>query len=112
MSNSAESSRDPTERFTGLAESYAQYRPTYPAQLFDALAEKACLMPGSLVADIGCGTGISSRLMAERGWRVIGIEPNRDMLNQAQQTHSEGVEYRWARAEETQLGDASVHAVS
>ncbi len=111
MSNAPNFPEDPTERFTGLANSYAQFRPTYPPELFDMLAEKTHLTAGSIVADIGCGTGISSRLMADRGWQVIGIEPNQEMLEKARQTSGDGVQYRFARAEETSLGDGSVHVV-
>lgn len=111
MSNAPNFPKDPTERFTGLANSYAQFRPTYPPELFDMLAEKTHLTAGSIVADIGCGTGISSRLMADRGWQVIGIEPNQEMLEKARQTSGDGVQYRFARAEETSLGDGSVHVV-
>ncbi|MCI0639121.1 MAG: class I SAM-dependent methyltransferase [Gemmataceae bacterium] len=76
-------STDPTERFTGLADVYAKFRPDYPAEALDYLVERCGLAPGDLVVDVGSGTGISSRLMAERGFRVIGIEPNADMRTEA-----------------------------
>ncbi len=38
--------------------------------------ERCGLGPGSVLVDVGCGTGISSRLFAAHGLRVIGIEPN------------------------------------
>ena len=45
----------------------------------------ACsLKADSKIADIGCGTGISSRLFAERGYTVRGVEPNDDMRNKAE----------------------------
>ena len=38
--------------------------------------------PSSLVAaDVGAGTGISARLLADRGVRVIAVEPNDTMRN-------------------------------
>lgn len=37
----------------------------------------------SLVADIGCGTGLSTFLWNDAADRVIGIEPNPDMLGKA-----------------------------
>ena len=40
--------------------------------------------PGMQVVDVGCGTGISTRLLAARGLNVIGIEPNGDMRRQAE----------------------------
>ncbi len=34
--------------------------------------------------DVGCGTGISTRLFAARGVRVIGIDPNDEMRARAE----------------------------
>jgi predicted O-methyltransferase YrrM len=36
-----------------------------------------------LVVDLGSGTGLSTVLWGERAERVIGIEPNADMRNEA-----------------------------
>jgi SAM-dependent methyltransferase len=74
---------DPTDRFTGLADVYARCRPTYPAAAVDLIVARCGLGAGSLLVDVGCGTGISSRLFAERGVPVVGIEPNGDMRRQA-----------------------------
>ena len=35
------------------------------------------------MADLGCGTGILTRLLADRGLEVTGIDPNEDMLAHA-----------------------------
>ncbi|MBK8613096.1 MAG: class I SAM-dependent methyltransferase [Flavobacteriales bacterium] len=67
-----------TERFTGLATIYGQARPTYPPELVRWCLEQAPA-PG-LIVDLGCGTGISTRLFATTGHPVIGIDPNADML--------------------------------
>src|SRR5262245_21833755 len=74
---------NPTGRFTGLADVYARCRPTYPAAAIALIVARFGPGPGSLLVDVGCGTGISSRLFAERGVPVIGIEPNEDMRRQA-----------------------------
>ncbi|MBY0262025.1 MAG: hypothetical protein K2Q20_06755, partial [Phycisphaerales bacterium] len=56
----------PTSRFSDRADDYARYRPTYPVEAIDAVV--ALLPPGeAVVADVGAGTGISSRQVAERG---------------------------------------------
>lgn len=78
-----DSASRPTERFTGLAKDYALYRPSYPEDAIDYLVERAALKPSCRIADIGCGTGIASRIFAERGMSVVGIEPNDDMRRQA-----------------------------
>ena len=67
-----------TERFTGLANVYGQARPTYPLELLRwCLEQVPC---PQLIVDLGCGTGISTRLFATTGHPVIGIDPNADML--------------------------------
>ena len=69
----------PTRRFSDRAEDYARYRPSYPSLAIDAIL--AGLAPPSqlVVADVGAGTGISTRLFAERGARVVAVEPNAAM---------------------------------
>jgi ubiquinone/menaquinone biosynthesis C-methylase UbiE len=71
-------------RFDGLAEVYARHRPSYPDAARDVLVRTAGLGPDTLVVDIGCGTGISSRWLAEAGVPVLGIDPNPEMLAQAE----------------------------
>src|SRR5262245_64739900 len=75
---------DPLGRFTGLADLYAKYRPDYPAEAIDFIQTRCGLGPGALLVDVGSGTGISARLFAGRGVRVIGIEPNADMRARAE----------------------------
>lgn len=75
---------DPPGRFTGLADLYAQHRPGYPARALDFVIARCGLGKKSVLVDVGCGTGISSRAFAERGVRVIGIEPNPEMRSRAE----------------------------
>lgn len=72
------------ERFTGLGEEYAQYRPSYPAQCVDWLVAAAQLNENTPVADVGAGTGILTRLFLQRGIPVTAVEPNADMRAQAE----------------------------
>lgn len=62
------------ETFSSVAELYDRARPTYPAALFDDLAELAGLGPGSRVLEIGPGTGKATAELARRGFAVTGIE--------------------------------------
>ena len=68
-----------TERFTGKSLSYDAGRPDYPAEALDCLAAQCALAPGSVVADIGAGTGKLTRMLLARGWDVAAVEPNADM---------------------------------
>jgi len=68
-----------SDRFLGRVEAYAKYRPSYPAAAIDLLAARCGLKPGVNAVDLGSGTGILSALLLQRGARVFGIEPNREM---------------------------------
>ncbi len=74
---------DPRERFGALAEIYERHRPIYPVALGDWIAETTGTAPPSDVLDVGCGTGKASRLFAERGYAVVGVDPSAEMLEQA-----------------------------
>jgi SAM-dependent methyltransferase len=100
---------NPLSRFSDRVADYVKYRPSYPAAAIDIILE-GLESPSQLVAaDIGAGTGISSRLLAERGVRVLAIEPNAAM-RQAAEPHPL-LEFRDTTAEATELPDASVDLV-
>lgn len=100
---------NPATRFTDRAVDYAKYRPNYPADALDAML-RGLPEPATLsAADVGAGTGISSRLLADPGVRVIAIEPNRAM-REAAAPHA-GVEWRDGVGEATGLPDGSVDLV-
>jgi len=57
------------------AERYDRVRPPYPG----AMLEHVLVNAPRHVLDVGCGTGIASRLLAERGCDVLGLEPDSRM---------------------------------
>jgi SAM-dependent methyltransferase len=63
------------------AEQYDRIRPPYPAALIDLLVRDR---PAE-VLDVGCGTGIASRLLLARGCDVVGLEPDPRMATVARQ---------------------------
>jgi trans-aconitate methyltransferase len=67
-----------------MAGLYARCRPSYPAEAVEYVVSRCGLGPRSPLVDVGCGTGISSRLFAARGVPVLGLEPNADMRTQAE----------------------------
>lgn len=71
--------RDATKRFSSRVDNYIKYRPSYPQALLDLLAAECGLSGDSTIADIGSGTGILAELLLQRGYGVIGVEPNHEM---------------------------------
>lgn len=67
------------ERFSNRVDTYVKYRPSYPQEAIDFLYETVGFSGRSLIADIGAGTGIFTKLLLERGSRVIALEPNKEM---------------------------------
>lgn len=99
----------PTERFSDRAVRYARARPSYPPAAVDLVLE-GLGDPGRVVAaDVGAGTGLSARLLAERGVRVIAVEPNSAMREAA--GHHPRIGWRDGKAEATGLPDGSVDLV-
>ncbi len=74
---------DATERFSNRVADYVRYRPDYPPALLDWLHHQMGVSPETLVADIGAGTGISTRLFLAAGHPVIAVEPNAAMRTAA-----------------------------
>jgi len=111
--------KDSKERFSATAGLYARWRPTYPAALRDFLVGLIPPAPERrdgrrpVIADLGCGTGISTRLLAAPDRRLIGIEPNADMLAEARRTTPPelAIDYRGGEAAATGLPAASVDLV-
>src|SRR5487761_1149721 len=105
---------DYTQRFTGRAEAYSSYRPTYPKQFLDILNKEANFDSTKIVADIGSGTGILSKLFLENGNRVFSVEPNDDMRSVAGSNlgHFQRFASIKGTAENTTLEDRSVDLIS
>ena len=92
------------DHFSEVAACYAQYRPHYPIELVDALAERCSAH--RVAWDIGCGSGQLSVALAERFERVIATDPAAAQLDHA--VRDPRVEYRCVSAEDSGLGAASV----
>lgn len=73
------------EKFTGKSKVYDLYRPSYPSELLDCLIKESSLLSTSRIADIGSGTGILTKQLLEKGFTVLGVEPNSEMRYIAEQ---------------------------
>lgn len=105
---------DSKSRFTGKADSYSKYRPSYPAECLDVLREEIQLDKGDAVADIGSGTGILTELFLKNGNTVFAVEPNQDMRHTAESLLSgyENFHSVTGSAEMTTLSDHSVDLIT
>jgi SAM-dependent methyltransferase len=103
-----------TERFSSRVENYVRYRPGYPPAVLDLLRAECGLTPASVIADIGSGTGILTRMFLEHGNRVYGVEPNQAMREAGEHllAGTPGFVSIAATAEETRLPDRSVDFIT
>jgi SAM-dependent methyltransferase len=96
------------DRFTDRVDAYVVARPSYPLEaiafIIEGLGDPATLT----IADVGAGTGISSRLIASCGPTVLAVEPNAKMRGAA--AADPRVRFVDGIAERTTLADASVDA--
>jgi SAM-dependent methyltransferase len=75
----------PERRFTfdEVAELYDRARPGYPAALVDDVIALGDVPAGGRVLEIGCGTGQATRAFAERGLRLLCLEPGANLARVA-----------------------------
>ena len=58
------------------AEGYRTWRPSYPQKVFEVLSEEG-VDAGQRCLEIGAGSGLATRVLADMGLRVTTIEPDR-----------------------------------
>lgn len=83
---------------------YTQYRRGYPAPVIDLLVEAMDLSPADTVLDLGCGTGQLTIPLAGRVGRMLGVDPEPDMLELARGADPAN-SVHWIRGAATDLPD-------
>jgi SAM-dependent methyltransferase len=96
-------------RFDDRAADYVKYRPSYPAAAIDAILDGLGDPARLCAADVGAGTGISARLLGDRGVHVIAVEPGTVMSRAA--TPHPRVAWMASMAQAIGLASASVDLV-
>jgi SAM-dependent methyltransferase len=96
----------------GFADVYDAHRPAPPAALLDILELLAQVERPRLVVDLGAGTGLSTRVWADRADEVIGVEANAAMLERARAAAAANVRYVGAFAAATGLDGGRADVVT
>ncbi|OPJ58644.1 class I SAM-dependent methyltransferase [Clostridium chromiireducens] len=101
------------DRFKGFADVYNNARPECPEKVIEILLKYLGESP-SVVIDLGCGTGLSTRIWSDVSKKVIGIEPSDDMIKIAieQALDLNNVKFVSAFSDNTGLNDSSVDIVT
>lgn len=87
--------------FAGTAAHYVVGRLPYPPELADALGAALGLDGTGRLLDVGCGPGSLTLLLAPLFSSAVGVDPDADMLAEAQRAAgATPVEWRQLRAEE------------
>lgn len=104
---------DNTTRFSNRVADYVKYRPSYPEAIITFLQEQYGLTTDKVLVDIGAGTGISAELFLQAGYRVIAVEPNREMREKSVELLSayEGFRALDGKAEEMPLASGSIDGI-
>jgi len=97
---------DSIKRFSSRVENYQRFRPSYPLKVIDLLITKCDINATSVIADVGAGTGIFTKLLLKTPARVIAVEPNNEM--RAAINPSSRLEILGSTAENTGLAESSV----
>jgi len=104
---------DTVSRFSNRVANYVKYRPGYPPDVLDLFRNEMELTKSSVMADIGSGTGLSTKPFLENGNTVYGVEPNASMRAAAEEYLKDFSNFvsHDGTAENTKLEDASMDFV-
>lgn len=101
--------------FGNVAEKYAKFRNDLPIELMDSLKQRGINFNGQKVVDLGAGTGILSRALQQEGAAVVGVEPSKELIEEAikiDQEASVTITYENAFSERTPLPDDTYDIVT
>jgi SAM-dependent methyltransferase len=86
--------------FRGAAHYYARFRPGYPAELLELVAERAGLDGTGRLLDLGCGTGNVAIPLAAHVGEVVAVDVEPEMLVELERAAPPNVRTVEARAED------------
>lgn len=98
--------------FQNKSAQYSEGRPSYAPQMLHKILDDI-LNTNSVVADIGSGTGMLSKVFVEKSLETYAVEPDGDMRKKAEEKLLRYSNYHSidASAEQTELADRSVSLI-
>lgn len=97
--------------FGNLSKIYDEIRPSMPIEVIEDFVFQLTSSKPS-VLDLGCGTGIVTRQLAEHGAMLTGADIDFRMIKQAKRPQQEYIDYVVARAESLPFTDSTFDAVT
>lgn len=93
---------------------YAKYRDIYPKELYDKLYALGIGRKDSDWLDLGTGTGIIPRGLAEYGANIVGTDISKEQIEQAKMLSKgfENIDYKVVPAEEIDYPENSFDAIT
>ena len=101
------------QRFSLKVQDYLKFRPDYPNEMLKKLEEQLQLDNRKIIADIGSGTGLSSKPFVEHQYTVYAVEPNDEMRKAAEAIYKDAENFISINgaSESTTLQDNSVDVI-
>jgi SAM-dependent methyltransferase len=97
--------------FVGTAQYYSQYRPPYPAELWEDLQQRTGLTGRGRLLDIGCGPGRVALALSPCFDEVWAIDPELEMIDEGRKCadgarNIHNIQWMTTRAEDLSAPDA------
>ncbi|ACK68850.1 Methyltransferase type 11 [Gloeothece citriformis PCC 7424] len=71
--------------YSSVAEAYNKTRPRYPQKILDRVLELAQIPQNGSILEIGCGPGTATVDLAEKGFKMVCLEPSLEACQIARQ---------------------------
>jgi SAM-dependent methyltransferase len=94
----------------GAADAYDVFSPATNERLIDNFVRLSGLPAGARVVDLGCGSGVFTNLLRDRGYQCVGVDLSPNLIAIARANFS-GIEFRTGDIERLPFPDGSFDGV-
>ena len=94
----------------GASNAYDVFSPETNDRLIDIVVRLIALGPGSRIADLGCGSGVFTDRLRQRGYQCVGVDLSPAMVRIAREKYH-GLEFTEGDIEHLPFADASFDGV-